>query len=150
MSIRENPDGTFTIDPRDKADVAARVALFAYGQTLDETKGDAVLARRLKDIAGRMGAPPEKFAMWPVMFREDDTRHAVATMLFFPPTALRDGNRVAIEAAVFGSANNIIRGIVDEIWRAYTSEPIDPVAAQSIGEEALRVADASRKRRAGQ
>jgi hypothetical protein len=146
LMITENADGSFTIQPF--GDRCAWLALFAYAEGLESahepTPEELDQAKRLRDYAGRAGAPPEKWGSFVVNYQQDQRRHGVLLNLF-PPVRLRDATRDQIRQAVRRNGDALLREIEDTIWRSYTSDTIDASAARMAGEELIKHADSMRE-----
>lgn len=92
----------------------------------------------------RLGVPPDKFGMHSTPLLTADRRQAVAIMLF-PPEALRDQPLSVIEQVIAQQANGILKSIAMEIYRSYTSDPLDATAAANLATALQGHADAIAK-----
>jgi hypothetical protein len=97
----------------------------------------------------RMGVPDDKMGMYaiPLQERAPDTgeiRQAIVVIVY-PPTALRDAPREVIEVFVAARKRGILASIVDEIYRSYTSDPVDAASTRNIAEALTRHADSMRR-----
>lgn len=92
----------------------------------------------------RLGVPPDKFGAYSVPLNEGK-RVSVALFLF-PPEALRDAPFQVVEEMVQQNAPGLLAVLAQEIYRSYTSDPVDPVVAQQLGETLQAHAKAQRSR----
>jgi hypothetical protein len=94
--------------------------------------------------AARMGAPPDKTAMQAMpALALDEQRHAVVIMLY-PPEQLRDASREMIREVFLRQRNTLVEGLAEEVYKSYTSDPIDPAAARNVAEALTKHAAAQR------
>lgn len=80
----------------------------------------------------RLGVPPEKFGALAQHFAQPGAGRVAVMLMLFPPVALRDADRATVLAAVFGSGTAILYTIADEIYKSYTSDPLDNTATQNL------------------
>ncbi len=81
----------------------------------------------------RGGAPADKMAMAALPLLTEDKRQAVV-LLFYPPEALRDASIDDIRTVVNGSGAGILETIAQEVYKAYTSDPLDGAGARNIAD----------------
>jgi hypothetical protein len=91
-----------------------------------------------------MGVPPDKFGTYSVPVMQPDRRQAVIMMLF-PPEALRDQPLDVIREVVTRGSAGLLETIALEIYKAFTSDPVDGAAARTISEAFAAHADSLRK-----
>lgn len=106
---------------------------------LDELT-DPVLKDRLTLLAERGGVLPDKFAF--VSYPLNSNKRVAVMMLMYPPEELRNQPLDIVRAVVERNATGMLTGIIHEIHRSYTTEPVSPTAARNIADELNRTADA--------
>lgn len=73
-----------------------------------------------------------------------EIREAVVLILY-PPTELRDAPREVVEHVVMRQKASLLASIVEEIYRSFTSDPVDGAAARNIADALNRHADTQRQ-----
>jgi hypothetical protein len=90
------------------------------------------LAKQLDTLVNREGAPEKKFAMRVVRLPQDRDHRGGVMMLLFPPTGLRDASLETIRTFLGSQAHSLISGIANEIYKSYTSDPVDTTALRNL------------------
>lgn len=94
-----------------------------------------------------MGIPDDKTGMFAVPLKQEiegEIREAVVVIIY-PPTALRDAPLPVIEEFVAARKKNFLTSIAQEIYRSYTSDPVDAASTRNIAEALTRHANAMSK-----
>lgn len=106
----------------------------------DPFTGARVRNADVQKDAPRLGVPPDKFGMLSLPLLTEDRRQAVMLMIF-PPEALRDQPLDVIELAIAAQARGLLKSIALEIYKSYTSDPLDPAGARNVSEALARHAE---------
>lgn len=118
--------------------------MFPLSREQERTMPDFSMAEREIDpTAARLGVPPDKFGLYAQPLRTADRRQAVMLMVF-PPEELRDQPLPVVEAVLMRQGDALLRTIALEIYKSYTSEPVDQVAARMLSEALAAHADSMR------
>src|SRR4051812_7851168 len=107
----------------------------------DPFTGAKVSERDTDPTDPRLGTPPDKFGMAARPLLTADRRQAVMLMLF-PPEALRDAPLDVIELVIAQQGQGLLKSIALEIYKSYTSDPLDAAAARTVSEALQAHADA--------
>lgn len=102
----------------------------------DPFTGARILNPDVNPTDPRLGVPPDKFGMHATPLLTADRRQAVAIMLF-PPEELRDQPLAVIEQVIARQSQGILKSIALEIYKSFTSDPLDATGAANIAQALL-------------
>lgn len=88
----------------------------------------------------RLGVPDDRMGVTATPLLQPNGRVAVMLMII-PPVQLKDAPRDVVEAYVAAHKKSILASIVDEVFRSYTSDPLDGTAARNVAEALVRHAE---------
>jgi hypothetical protein len=95
----------------------------------------------------RLGIPDDRMGAYSTPLKTEingEVREAVVIILY-PPTALRDAPLEVIEHFVSMHKKSMLSTIAQEIYKSYTSDPVDATGARNIAEALTKHAEAISK-----
>lgn len=98
----------------------------------DPFTGARVTSHPTQPGAPRLGVPEDKMGTAAgIPFLTPDKRQGVLLMLF-PPEQLRDQPLDVIEQVIARQSQGLMKTIALEIYKSFTSDPVDVSAAQNV------------------